>query len=587
MLADIVYSAIGTPLALQLKDWMVKGEWDSIASCKVDPRAYADAQQYFLDASAASLLRKHEDLPTSLDRRGAALENWRLGEVDCFRTNERLSPYLEGWSHPACNTDVLSHIEAIREKIKLVLGRCPSMDELKPKHGPGATFSDKSVVSTVADKMNSRASLTHGSFWFLLDWVGTAWGREALSRSMDPVFVRGNRFTTAPKDATKDRPTAAEPSVNIFYQLALGGLVRRRLKRLGIDLTDGQETHVRLAREASITGSLATLDLKNASDTVAYNLVKLLLPPDWFRLFDELRSPFTRMRPVDATKVAFGRTRVSASSDVWVKLEKFSSMGNGFTFELETLLFWAISDYACSQTCQGLMEKTFCYGDDIICDTRGVRAVISALRFFGFTINEEKSFSSGPFRESCGGDFWNGRPVRPYFQEGPLDEPQQLIAAANQIRRLAQDLFGGLGPFARAWHALQGLLPSRVRRCRGPSWLGDIVIHDDERDWSWTSSARDRVFCYRPVKHRKVSLRVFADGTVFACGLYGVTVSAGFINPRDSVLGHDVRRVPVRGIDWVPTQYVRPHWHVDTPISPGSQRPDYTAVTRVVRRSRT
>lgn len=203
MLADIVYSAIGTPLALQLKDWMVKGEWDSIASCKVDPRAYADAQQYFLDASAASLLRKHEDLPTSLDRRGAALENWRLGEVDCFRTNERLSPYLEGWSHPACNTDVLSHIEAIREKIKLVLGRCPSMDELKPKHGPGATFSDKSVVSTVADKMNSRASLTHGSFWFLLDWVGTAWGREALSRSMDPVFVRGNRFTTAPKDATK------------------------------------------------------------------------------------------------------------------------------------------------------------------------------------------------------------------------------------------------------------------------------------------------------------------------------------------------------------------------------------------------
>lgn len=583
MLADIVYSAIGTPLAAQLRDWASRGEWDSIASSKVDPRAYADPQQYFLDATAASLLRKHKDLPTSFDRRGNALENWRLGEVDCYRTNERLSPYLEGGTHPACNMDVLSHIEAIRKKVAVVLGRCPSMDELRPRHGPGATYSDKSVVSTVADKMNSRASLTHGSVWFLLDWVGTAWGREALARSMDPVFVRGNRFSVAPKDATKDRPIAAEPSVNVFYQLSLGDAVRRRLKRLGIDLTSGQHTHARLAREASIAGHLATLDLKNASDTVAYNLVKLLLPPDWFRLFDELRSPFTRMSPVDVQKVALGRPCADASSDVWVKLEKFSSMGNGFTFELETLLFWAISDYACSQAVEGPMEQTLCYGDDIICDTRGVRAVISALRFFGFTINEEKSFWSGPFRESCGGDFWEGRPVRPYFQEEPLDEPQQLIAAANQVRRVAQDLFGGLGPLARAWYALQDHLPSRVRRCRGPSWLGDIVLHVDERDWSWTSNARDRVYCYRPVKHRKVSLQVFAAGTVHACGLYGLTVSAGFINPRDSVTGYDVRRVPVRGIDWVPTQYVRPFWRIEPPVLTGPRGPDYARISGVVR----
>lgn len=581
-LAAEFYRAIGTPTASALLRALERQEWDTIAMCKVDPRAYTSDQDYFLDATVASVLKKCKDLPSSFDRRASALANWKAGEDDCFKTNERLAPYLEGRTHPDFNGDVGQHIAGIREKIRVVLGRCPRMEDLDPRHGPGATFSDKSLRSTLADKMESKASITTGALWFLLDWIGTAWGREALSRTCDPLFVRGNRFSTAPKDATKDRPIAAEPSVNIFYQLALGQQVRRRLKRVGIDLELGQDTHRRLACESSIAGHLATLDLKNASDTVAYSLVKLLLPPDWFVLFDELRSPFTRMSDADARLLNAGKTSLS---DTWVRLEKFSSMGNGFTFELETLLFWAISDYACSQAVSEGLEKTFVYGDDIICDTRGVRAVISALRFFGFRLNEEKSFWDGPFRESCGGDFWNGRPVRPYFQKDPLDEPHQLIAAANQIRRLAHDLFGGLGPLDRAWRAIQDHLPIRVRRCRGPNRLGDVVIHDDEVNWSWTSSAKDRIFSWRPVAYRKVSLRVFSDGTVFACGLYGLTVSDGWINPRESVIGHDVRRTLIYGIDWLPKPVIRT-WRVDElPISSGRRGPDYSGFPRVVRRS--
>lgn len=576
--------AIGTPTSKALLRALERQEWDTIARCKVDPRAYTSDQEYFLDATAASLLRKCKDLPTTIDRRAAALANWKSGEDDCFRTNERLAPYFEGRTHPLWNEDVARHIDGIRAKIRAVLGRAPRMEDLDPRHGPGATFSDKSTRSTLADKMENRASLTNGAYWFLLDWVGTAWGREALSRNVCPSFVRGNRFAVAPKDATKDRPIAAEPSVNIFYQLALGQKVRRLLKSVGIDLERGQDLHRRLACEASITGLLATLDLKNASDTVAYALVRLLLPPDWFVLFDELRSPFTRMNHRDA---ALLHGRGGSKRDVWVKLEKFSSMGNGFTFELETLIFWAISDYACSQdVSDGTMGKTQVYGDDIICDTRGVRAVIAALRFFGFSINEEKSFWSGPFRESCGGDFWSGRPVRPYFLENSLDEPHQLIAAANQIRKLDKDLFGGSGPLIPVWHAIQDRLPIRVRRCRGPSRLGDIVLHDEEVNWSWTSRARDRVFAWRPVRHRKVSLQIFSDGTIFACGLYGATISLGHVTPRDSVVGHDVRKVAIYGTDWLPSPVIRGSRLTDSPISPGRRRPDYTGSIRVVRRSR-
>lgn len=572
--------AIGTPLSARLASCVKAGEWDTIASCKVDPRDYTDAQEYFLDASAASLLRKYSDLPTSFDRAGVALENWRLGEVDCFKTNERLIPYLEGWTHPDFRPELGAFFEAVREKISNVLGRAPLYEELDPKHGPGATFSDKSVVSTVADKMNNSASITNTALWFLPDWLGTAWGREASKRGVCPVWVRGNRFTTAPKDATKDRPIAAEPSVNVFYQLGLGLAVRRRLKtKVGIDLTSGQAWHREIAALSSQYGKACTLDLKNASDTLAYNLVKLLLPPKWFSLFSELRSPFTRMDHDEIARVS-GRPPVG-TGDHWVKLEKFSSMGNGFTFELETLVFWAITDTVVDMCSSGPHEKTLAYGDDIICDSRYASAVTSALRFCGFTLNLEKSFVEGPFRESCGGDFWNGRPVRPMFLKEPLDEPQQVIAAANSVRRLGKDLFGGPSPLDRCWAALLDSLPSSVRRCRGPESLGDIVVHCDERWWGWTSSRKDRVWCYRPVRHRKVSYGHFAPGTVFACGLYGLDVSSGFINPRDSVTGYAVRKVLVLGIDWVPAPATPWSWPCEPSTDVRPRRgPDYSRAYR-------
>lgn len=580
-----LYDAIGTPLANRLARALELGDWETIARSKVDPRDYTDAQEYFLDAQAASLLRKCKDLPTpASDRRASAIENWRQGEVDCYKTNERLSPYLEGRTHPEWNGDVARFNDLVREKIASVLGRCPAMEHLVPKHGPGATFSNPFDRSTVADKMQESPSLTPHSIWFLLDWVGTAWGREAVKRGVVPVFVRGNRFSTALKDATKDRPTGAEPSLAVFYQLGLAQPVRRALKSVGIDLDSGQETHKALAREASITGALATLDLKNASDTVAYNLVRLVLPPDWFRLFDELRSPFTRISAREAKAFGLRAERTASGKHIWVKLEKFSSMGNGFTFELETLIFWALVRSAVEADGGGPESLVKVYGDDIICESRHVRAVTAVLRFYGFTLNLEKSFWEGPFRESCGGDFWVGRPVRPVFLKESLDEPQQLIAAANQVRRAAFDLFGGLGRFTSAWHAIHLHLPSGVRRCRGPESLGDIVIHDEEDKWGWTSGRRDRILCYRPVKTKKVSLQVFSKGTVLACGLYGATVGSGFLIPRDSVLGYAIRRVVPYGTSWLPRPRIVTQ-PAEQAIPVGSVRtgPNYDVVRRIPR----
>jgi hypothetical protein len=38
----------------------------------------------------------------------------------------------------------------------------------------------------------------------------------------------------------------------------------------------------------------------------------------------------------------------------------------------------------------------------------------------GFSVNKEKSFSKGAFRESCGGDFWSGVNTRPLYIKGRL-----------------------------------------------------------------------------------------------------------------------------------------------------------------------
>lgn len=55
------------------------------------------------------------------------------------------------------------------------------------------------------------------------------------------------------------------------------------------------------------------------------------------------------------------------------------------------------------------------YGDDIIVPVDEARSLINYLSILGFQTNVDKTYLSGNFRESCGGDFLNGIDVRPFF----------------------------------------------------------------------------------------------------------------------------------------------------------------------------
>lgn len=535
-----ICEGLATPTSLGAWLRLKYGEYDDLAMKQVHPKHYLDAKSYARDVFATSFLRKYVELPTSFDRKAVALENFWLSERQCFRTNERLHPYLEGFSHPSTTEGMLAFLARIRKIVASLLGPCP--DLMDGKFGPGATFGDRGRLTTVPDKMSSRPTLTPSAIYFTFPWSGTAWAKACVADGRDLTFVRGNRFTTVPKDCTKDRGIAVEPSINLFYQLAYGRLMKKRLGRAGFDLLRAQEIHKRVACEASKEGHYATIDLSNASDTVCNNLVKLLLPSRWFDTLSDLRSSHTLVK---------GK---------WVKLEKFSSMGNGFTFELETTIFAAIV-MACMEV-KGVTPlpgaNVFVFGDDIICPTEVFGEVRIALQFLGFTPNEKKTFSDGPFRESCGGDYFDGVDVRPYFLEEEPDEPQKYIAMANGIARLSrQDDVDSDRPhhLRRAWFSVLDALPSHIRRLRGPSELGDLVIHDDdETQWQVRVEHSIRYFrCYRPARFTRVGWENWKPDVVLAAALYGVgdTVVGDFekrtslgVTPRGAVLGYRVAWVP-------------------------------------------
>jgi len=259
----------------------------------------------------------------------------------------------------------------------------------------------------------------------------------------------------------------------------------------------------------------------------------LLLKKEWFELLDTLRSP---------------KTFVDGK---WVHLQKFSSMGNGYTFELETLLFLAIACeacYLCGVPAQP-GENIWVYGDDIILPSQASATMLALLRFFGFTPNPDKTFTSGLFRESCGGDFFNGQAVRPFYQKEIPDEPAKWISLVNGIRRLGRKDFVGdfrWSNVRRAWLRALDALPSDIRRLRGPEDLGDLVIHDDFEFWRKrrTRDLRTFIQTWAPV-HKALPLHHWKGPIVFASALYGI--------PSDGVFARG--RVEGYRIKWVSYPY--------------------------------
>jgi hypothetical protein len=181
--------------------------------------------------------------------------------------------------------------------------------------------------------------------------------------------------------------------------------------KFGINLND-QEINKELARVGSVSNQLATVDMSMASDTMALELIPFLFPKNWCDILLLLRSE-------------------RYEGELEGKYHKFSSMGNGMTFVLESIVFAAAAHAVGSKTVS-------VFGDDIIIDSDKFQDLCNLLSFLGFTTNEEKSYHTGPFRESCGGDYWAGVDIRPFTVKEDGQMPKaQLCHYVNGLASIA------------------------------------------------------------------------------------------------------------------------------------------------------
>lgn len=506
---------LSCPFSLKCAILWRYGERDSVLRLVPRMEDFATPTAWFKAVQAVAIVKKLKGvIANDSERREATVKKWWEAEHSCYKANQRLYPYLPG-TNLERDERISAFIGEVRKVVVELIGASPPSVLHDGRHGPGATFSDRGRKTTVPHKFASIPTLTPGSVWYLIEFFGTAWGAYTAKRG-ELSYVKGNRFTTVPKTSIIDRGIAIEPSINVFYQLALGRILRQRLRSShGWDLDTASNTHKLIAERASSSREFATLDLSSASDTVAYNLVKLLLPRPWFEALDDLRSPYTQLEPTGAT-----------SAGKWVKLEKFSSMGNGYTFELETVIFAALCITTLRQNGDvGVLGfDTFVFGDDIIVPDSQARNVIAVLNWFGFNLNQDKSFwGDTPFRESCGADFWEGTNVRPsYLKEEPSDV-QGCIGVVNRLTAAYDRLeaLTGSRPRRAAYRHALGGVPSAFRHF-GPKALGDSVIWAPPEKWRvrWRNSIR-YVKTLKPGDKVVIPFSRFDPDVVLASALYG------------------------------------------------------------------
>lgn len=381
------------------------------------------------DYLVSEMMRKNPNLPNiQIDRKKVAMEKWYEAEENCSGTNELLCRYQEGLISfsPATETLITKTQRIIADVLGDLTPAKLRYTESKFRFGPGATSSCSGADVVPSRKMTSRVDVTPQLYPYWRSLLTSTWSRAL---PLDVSLKAANKVTFVPKDAKTDRAIAIEPHLNIYVQLGIGALLRRQLLLGGLDL-DRQADSNRSAAGRAFRDGLATIDLSSASDTIACKLVELLLPHDWYCLLSLARTEFSEIEGEE------------------IKLNKFSSMGNGYTFELETLIFWALARASGD-------SASVAFGDDIILRQDCAPVLIHALKTLGFKVNERKTYLAGTFFESCGADFWCGDNVRPFYFKGKYnDTTTAVIRVANKIRLYAHHRYSAYGcdiRFLRAW----------------------------------------------------------------------------------------------------------------------------------------
>jgi hypothetical protein len=329
--------------------------------------------------------------------------------IDSFVQNE-----WDLLSHAVLKRDELLAdpvLDRARFVVRMVLGPF-HRDRLTPRHGSGASACsvapwDRYSVPRYSSKL---AKVFPYDEWFVSGLNGLEaadWLREEPIDDHLPA-----RVALVPKDSRGPRLISCEPREHMFVQQGLMTMMYERFLhfpnvKAGLDCTDQTRNRL-LAQMASEWQSHATLDLKDASDRVSRWLVEELFPPDWWAALDSCRT--------ESTILPNGQE---------MYLDKFAPMGSACCFPVEALVFYALAIATVYPSKDEIfkilfrrgagpvpaLERVCVFGDDVIVPTKAAQGVVNALERFGMLVNHKKSYTWGPFRESCGADYYDGHDV--------------------------------------------------------------------------------------------------------------------------------------------------------------------------------
>jgi hypothetical protein len=313
-------------------------------------------------------------------------------------------------------------------------------ESIVPKHGPGAT----------ADKLTSNGKY-RSTYWtrrlenvfHFGDFLSPSprFCDEEWSDGIDilePGSELPSRVVSVPKTQKAPRIIAIEPSTVQYVQQ---GILESLTRATNSDIigtfisSDSQEPNQLLAQQGSV-GSLATLDLSEASDRVSLNHVMSI----------------TRGNPLFQEAILACRSEhASVPGEGIISLNKFASMGSALCFPMEAMVFLTIiflgierergyrfSDRRDFSRYIGMVRV---YGDDIVVPIDYVHTVVDLLEHFGAKVNRRKSFWTGRFRESCGKEYYDGHDVSIVKVRRMFPLHRQQVAETTSLVSLRNQLY--------------------------------------------------------------------------------------------------------------------------------------------------
>lgn len=291
-------------------------------------------------------------------------------------------------------------IALVREAKILLSQVLSSLDltDIVPRHGPGVVATkqkpwEKYLFTNVCKRITDVYPLD--AYFFA--------SNGAVCDKYDSFDAIGEadlpaRVILVPKDSRGPRLISCEPVDFQWIQQGVRKALYERVEshsvtKYNVFFTD-QNPNRFGAYLGSKYGKYATLDLKEASDRIHVDLVRLLFPEHITKVLLATRS--------ESTVLPDGRR---------IELRKFAPMGSALCFPVLALTIWSLLTAGAPDA--DTRESILVYGDDVIVPTAYAESAMKILETFGLKINRSKSCLNGSFRESCGLDAFKGVDVTP------------------------------------------------------------------------------------------------------------------------------------------------------------------------------